>query len=792
MLIPSKQIIRPLIKAPEFDVEFLGWLTIIFVILAVLYFLGTFLIRNRIGENNGRTKEKKMEFSPIISEFLFYEDSSTKEEKRNYLHLKVQIRESIKDDFDRKILTEVLLDLRKDLSGQSQDVLIQLYKDLELHNVAYEKLSSRRWQVVSSGILELTAMEVFEAYGFIIKFINHRQSTVRKQAERAVVSLREEGIGYFLDNTKYKISEWQQLKLLDVLRHKQDFNPPQFSLWLTSTNTHVVLFALRLIKYFKQSDAVHSMITLLKHKNRDVQVEAIDCIKEFYFVDAIPTLKLVYNKASGDVKIAILDALGEIGTTEELEFLIKLQQKENNFNIKCKVIGTLNKINPESVLPSKNIKDAEYFTAAVEDEDEDVELNLKTVVVSEEKEIEAIEHITFVEQHSEVEEIIEEAILEITDETSEVIFSPEEIMIEEFNFIEEPITPENIEVPFANEPLSEEIECESFKINEEVLEVDIEEEPLEKIRIEDNDVEIFEPVEEVENVDATENKLSIDFLPFVFSEMSIDESIVEEQNDVEPSFILDDSYEQLNEVIEEYAISDAEYHEVKEIDWASFQEIQTSHFTKKVSKTSASLSEFDNDTISFGPDFIDEEELEIMVLLENIADMGDSRELPLLQKLVETNSSRLILERANELMQKFSYQAPRPTEMFSESNDLSNSVFADVFSHSDKETKLMLLQEMKKFGDEKEIQLLEHLIKIEKGAVAKSASAVLNHILAQTSIEKIATVEIESDSLFNLNFELEGKTPKAYLQDSNRVEDGSTLFDHLCSLSTSLYNKMNG
>ncbi|WP_339666416.1 hypothetical protein, partial [Maribacter arcticus] len=354
-MIPLRQIKISLITAPEFNLEYLWWLSILFIVLAVLYFIGIFLIRNRITSNSGRTKDKKIEFSPMISEFLFYEDSNSKEEKMNYLNLKIQIRELIKDNFDRSVLTEVLLDLRKDLSGQSQTVLIELYKDLGLHNDAFEKLASRKWQIISSGILELTSMEVKESYGLIIKFINHRQGTVRKQAEIAVVNLKEEGIGYFLDNTKYKISEWQQLKFLDVLRHKPNFEPPSFGLWLTSTNSHVVLFSLRLIKYYRQSDAEQSIITLLKHKNRDIQSEAIDCIKEFFFVRALPTLKMVYGKASTDIKIAILDAIGEIGSKSDVEFLERLKKKEKNFNIRSKVLGTLNKLNPESILPTKNI-----------------------------------------------------------------------------------------------------------------------------------------------------------------------------------------------------------------------------------------------------------------------------------------------------------------------------------------------------------------------------------------------------------------------------------------------------
>ena len=147
MLIPPRQIKISLITAPEFNLEYLWWLTILFLVLSVIYFVGVFLIRNNITANNKRTKEKKVEFSPMINEFLFYDDSNSKEEKMNYLNLKVQIRELIKNKFDRHVLTEVLLDLRKDLSGQSQDVLIHLYKDLGLHHMLMKNwaVASGKW-----------------------------------------------------------------------------------------------------------------------------------------------------------------------------------------------------------------------------------------------------------------------------------------------------------------------------------------------------------------------------------------------------------------------------------------------------------------------------------------------------------------------------------------------------------------------------------------------------------------------------------------------------------------------
>lgn len=734
MLIPLKQIVTPLISAPEFNLEFLGWLTILFFILAVVYFVGTFFIRNKIGAYNGRSRGKKMEFSPMISEFLFYEDSNSAEEKKNYLHLKVQIRELIKDNFDRKILTEVLLDLRKDLSGQSQTVLIELYRDLELHNVAYEKLTSRSWQIVSSGIVELTAMEVLESYGLLVKFINHRHGTIRKQAERAVVSLKEEGIGYFLDNTKYKISEWQQIKLLDVLRHKQDFKAPQFSLWLTSTNTHVVLFALRLIKYYRQSNSIQSIITLLKHKNRDIQNEAIDCIKEFYLVDAIPTLKMVYTKANNDSKIAILDTLGEIGSISEVEFLKTLQKKEKNFNVKSKVVSTLNKINPESILPTLEVNDVDYFTTELL---KDIQIEKASIPVNESLST----NITDGSKSNGDEKVEISTLNDVFTENSEKGTPlPMDSLIDK---TAETIIPSTC--PIHHSIIG--IESDAPIKNDKVLTVDT----------------MADSMATVQD---------------------------EQHQEVEPMFLVDSELLSAEDITSN-RVKTVEI-DFEEIDWSILLKIESTEVTKEPTQQSETLPTFKDHPVSFSAHFMDEEELETMVLLENIAELGDSRELPTLYQLKLTSTSPLILERATELIQKFSYQPPRPKELFSSDNDLSGSVFNAIFELSDVETKLILLEEIKRIGDEREIRLLESLVSDENSKIASSATLVLNHIRSEISKKEYSKRHSVEGALFELDLENAVQNNNIEITTSTLKDDGSTLFDQLCSMSTSLYHKING
>ncbi len=301
--------------------------------------------------------EKKKELAPMVSQFLFFEQTAPLDEKKDYLHTKVEIRELIKSQFNRLVLAEILLDLQKDVSGEARENLYDLYKGLGLHHDAFEKLKSRRWEVISQGILELTQMRVDESYMFIRRFINHRRGVIRKQAQIATVTLKNEGIAYFLDTCKYQISEWQQLKLLDVLRNFDDFVPPRFKIWLTSKNKDVVLFALRLIRYYNQNDANQAIIQLIKHRNNQIKTEAVHCLKEFGVVEARDTIKAAFRRSKAGIKIAMLDALAEFGDRDDIEFLKKVERSDDNFTVRSKALSAINTLAPENIMPTDDIRE---------------------------------------------------------------------------------------------------------------------------------------------------------------------------------------------------------------------------------------------------------------------------------------------------------------------------------------------------------------------------------------------------------------------------------------------------
>ncbi|MGB5377151.1 hypothetical protein, partial [Muriicola sp.] len=120
-----------LISVPKIHTDLLWDLSVLFGSLCLLYFGFIFFFRNRLSAKAKNIDVRRKQLTPIISNFLFYGDDASKEEKYEYVELKVEMREFIKDPINRSILKEILLDLQRDLTGDSRARLFTLYQDFD-------------------------------------------------------------------------------------------------------------------------------------------------------------------------------------------------------------------------------------------------------------------------------------------------------------------------------------------------------------------------------------------------------------------------------------------------------------------------------------------------------------------------------------------------------------------------------------------------------------------------------------------------------------------------------------
>lgn len=619
----------------------------------------------------------------MISEFLFFEEDSEKKEKEVYIQLKIEVRELLKSKFNRKVLSDILLDLQKDVSGDTLQRLYRLYFDLGLHQDAYVKLRSWKWEVVSQGILELTQMRVVEAYGFITKFINDKRGAIRKQAEIATVTLRNEGINYFLDTTHYKISEWQQLKLLDVIRNLDDFEPPKFKAWLTATNKYVVLFALRLIKHYHQNDAYPSIVQLVRHRDDQIKSEAIQCIKEFHIVEARETLKRIFWHASVDIKLSILGTLADIGNESDIKFIQNIEIKELNFNVKSKALSTINAICPNSVLPTIEIMP---FPSREQD-DHDFETD-----------------------SGETEESNRPTLREVTETDESEIPVQEEVVAAKATYLMDMLDCDlsNAKAISHAAPSSEiDLSFMPLVIATEEMEAKDCHQAISSIGIEDQKTEITLENGSENNYElslSVRDALQIDFLPIV----SLDKT--EEIT----GGIGSDEKTNASENMENGATEDA-------LLWEESQ----NNRELQAAPGACDLGDlfYANGLLKT---YIDEE-FDQLDLLDAIGALGDKREIPLLEKLLDRNGDDTNKLRIKELLERFSKEMDscffekKPPLLADGQEQIHYSIFEELFRNCDTASKLILLNEIVAVGDEKELYFLSKLFDDPEKPIRKKA-----------------------------------------------------------------------
>jgi hypothetical protein len=829
--------LNALISAPKIPIDVLWALSLFFVVLALVYFISVFFFRNRLSRLGKHIMAKRKVFSPMICEFLFFEEDGEKKEKINYIDLKIQIRELIKNRFDREVLTAVLLDLRKDVTGKTRTELFRVYQDLELHKDAYNKLNSWRWELVSKGIFELTQMEVKDSYSLITKFINDKRSTIRKQAEIAAVSLKEEGINYFLDHTRYKISEWQQLKLLDVVRNKPDYVPPPFRLWLTSKNNHVVLFALRLIKYYNQNDASASLIQLLRHKDNHIKKEAIFCIRDFNVTDAVPVLKTIFWKCTTAVKMYILEALSQLGTEDDIGFLEDVVTKEVAFTVKGKAISALNTIRPEGVLPTQDIIPTANFETQAEALDAATPATTETEINSTKQEDQLNSEDIPMSAETVSNDTKEDTKFSLNIEPTEISFLP---------IVTEGVV--ELALKFSTDGSKEENKYQNLlSLNvdyEEIFPLSVEEElhfqflPIvtgnllseEKATQVQNELPVgFEEVIVVNDKTTEQNKLEeclINEILVTYEEVIVSSDLVletkrpvkngEPRLNVPPQepkidfsdMIATEDVSHITVIYDDLTIENdtALKDSMSEIDWASAFELENKVQSQEAITEIKKENEMEKELWDIPkPFFYDDAKLNNMALLEDISELGDHREIPHLNMLLQQENNASVKIRITELIASFSIEDDTSICFEPTISSERQSVFHSLFDVSDTEAKIILLDEIAEVGDEQELSLLESLVLSDHVILHKTAKRALEKLTSRLEItretavvkapilekETNTTILLDTGNLFELDFEFTSsdQEKKEIRHQYKDQKDGNTMFDRLCAMSTKLYDK---
>lgn len=294
-----------------------------FLVLAMLFFIFIIVSRIRKTRKENRVDRLRKKFELLITSVIFDPDDLDLEQrtqryklfdhyKKNYLNT----REA------RQILIDEILNLYKDLSGSPARNLRQLYLSLQLYNDSIRKLKDPRWHIRTKGVKELSAMEARQGYSRIYRLVNHPNPILRMEAQLALIKMMDFQALTFLDDTRYPISEWQQINLLAVMATlDRQMNLPDISKWLHSPNESVIIFTLKMISYFALMDLTKQVTRMLNHPSLKVRKAVVQTLGDLDAASALSLLKKRFYNYEKDFKLAVIDVSKKIAIEKDFPFL---------------------------------------------------------------------------------------------------------------------------------------------------------------------------------------------------------------------------------------------------------------------------------------------------------------------------------------------------------------------------------------------------------------------------------------------------------------------------------------
>ena len=298
---------------------------IAYSILTLIILLIIILLNRRKMKREGMQREElKEQYQELLMEYLF--------EEQDQAGLLESLNQIASNPFSRQILIDQMIDLSINLKGEIKEKTRALYLLLGLDKDSLEKAYSKKWHKNVKGFRELAFMNIRDAVDRILECLNSNNEIVRMEAQIAMVRLSDENPYRFLDFMEKPFSEWEQLTLHElVIQH--ELPVPPFKQWFSSQNLSVVLFALEMAAWFKQSDSGREVMALFDHQDEIVRRTAFRVAGEIGLKDALPVLKERFQEEDYLNKLEILKTFVNLPDAANLDFLKSVLDKEDDVQL---------------------------------------------------------------------------------------------------------------------------------------------------------------------------------------------------------------------------------------------------------------------------------------------------------------------------------------------------------------------------------------------------------------------------------------------------------------------------
>lgn len=263
------------------------------------------------------------------------------------------------NNYRRQVLIDQMKDVAANLKGDSWEKLRLLYIELGLVDDSVNKAYARRWHLKIKGFRELAFMNIKDANEEIFKCLNSRNEILRMEAQIALVRLSDDNPFEFLYHLERPFSLWEQISLHElIVQHNIDV--PLFNQWLDSQNETVVMFALRMIKEFRQAETEDDVRRALEHPDEEVRNLAIRVAGDLKMKSTLGVMKRMYKKEDYSNSLEILRSMGKMPDEAFLGFLKLVLDKEDDVQLQIEATKAIENMGEAGIKELVKLMKSEY------------------------------------------------------------------------------------------------------------------------------------------------------------------------------------------------------------------------------------------------------------------------------------------------------------------------------------------------------------------------------------------------------------------------------------------------
>ncbi len=323
-------------------------ITIIGSFFSMLVLLVVILLNRNRMEKEVRLRQYLLEqYQSLIIDYLFGNTGSE------------AFRKIASDDYRRQVLIDQMIDVSVNLKGDSEEKLMKLYMELNLDDDSIARARSRKWHKKIKGFRELAFMGIRDGNSEMYKALNSRNEILRMEAQIALVRLSDENHFDFLSQLKRPFSLWEQITLHDlIIQH--EIPVPDFQKWLSSTNPTVVMFALRMIREFRQTNAEPEIRKALLHRDPRVSRLAVEVSGDLDLRTTLDTMKRMYKFQEYNNCLEIVKSMGKMPEQSMLGFLRLVLDKEDDVQLQIEAVKAIENMGEVGVQALVKVMKSEY------------------------------------------------------------------------------------------------------------------------------------------------------------------------------------------------------------------------------------------------------------------------------------------------------------------------------------------------------------------------------------------------------------------------------------------------